>query len=374
MLLRRLTVVLGLLLGAIVPAAAAATAEVTDLAGRTVRVPARVERIVLGEGRFLAALGILDRGDPVRRVVAMMGEFPLLDPAGYDRWLARFPALGGVPLVGKASADSFSTEQAIALRPDLAIFGLGGHGPGPQARELLAQMEAAGVTVVFVDFFRDPIANTPKSIALLGTILGREAEAAEFVAAYQSELARVRERVAKATTRPLVFLENRVGLQEDCCASVGNGVLGRLVEEAGGRNLGSAVIPGDAGLVSLEYLLTHQPDIYVGTAIGNPATADKTPRRIVLGPGAPAAQARETLARSLGRPGVADLDAVRAGRAHAVWHHFFHSPFNIVAVQAMARWFQPELTADLDPTATLKSFYERFQPVPADGAYWTSVK
>lgn len=375
--MKRLVLALGLLAAGLLPAAPAAAApgaQVVDLAGRTVTVPQRVERILLGEGRFVAALSILERDDPIGRVAGMMGEFQLLDPGGYAQWTARFPALAAVPLVGKASADSFSAEAAIALRPDLAVFGLGGHGPGPDARELVAQLEAAGTTVVFVDFFRDPIANTSRSVTVLGAMLGREAEAAAFAAANDAELTRVRERVAKATRRPLVFLENRVGLQEDCCASVGSHVIGKLVEEAGGRNLGTGIIPGQAGLISLEYLLTHQPDIYVGTAIGSAISRDQAPRRILAGPGVTAEMARESLTRSLTRTGIADLDAVRAGRAHAIWHHFFHSPFNVVAVQAMARWFQPELTADLDPETTLRTLFARFQPVEPDGTYWIDAK
>ncbi|WP_029008086.1 ABC transporter substrate-binding protein [Azospirillum halopraeferens] len=363
-----------LLLLALIAGPPAHAAGIVDLAGRTVRVPDRVERIVLGEGRFLAALGILDRSDPAGAVVGMMGDFPLLDPAGYARWTERFPGIADIPPVGKVSADSFSAERAIALAPDLAIFGLAGHGPGPAARELIDQLEAAGVTVAFVDFFHDPIVNTPRSITVLGALLGREAEAAAFVAAYGHELERVRDRVARATRRPVVFLENRVGLQEDCCATVGAGVIGRLIEEAGGRNLGSAVVPGIAGMMNPEYLLTHRPDVYVGTAIGNRAGMEGAPGRIVLGPGVDAGLARATLLRALDRTAIADLEAVRAGRAHAVWHHFFHSPFNIVAVQAMARWFQPELCADLDPEATLRDFYARFQPVPVDGTYWIDAR
>ncbi|MBO6838753.1 MAG: Fe3+-hydroxamate ABC transporter substrate-binding protein, partial [Alphaproteobacteria bacterium] len=48
---------------------------VTDLAGRTVEVAVPVQRIVLGEGRFLPSLGILDREDPTARIVGMMGDF-----------------------------------------------------------------------------------------------------------------------------------------------------------------------------------------------------------------------------------------------------------------------------------------------------------
>lgn len=348
--------------------------EVVDLAGRTVVIPAKVERIVLGEGRYIAALAILDREDPLRRVVATMGEFPLLDPGGHAQWLARFPRLADIPLVGKASPDSFSVERAIALAPDLAIFGLAGHGPGPQATEMIRQLEAAGTTVVFIDFFLDPLTNTPRSLDLLGKVLGREREAADFVAAYDAASRRVGDRLARVATRPLVFLENRVGLQEDCCASVGEGVIGRVIEQAGGRNLAARKIAGHSGTISLEYLLSNQPDIYVGTAIGNADTVVKAPRRIAMGPGVGAEQARATLARSLERPGIADLAAVKAGRAYALWHHFFHSPFNVVALQVLAKWFHPELFADLDPAATHRDLVARFQPVALDGAYWAAPR
>ncbi|MBP2315728.1 hypothetical protein [Azospirillum soli] len=64
-------ILLGLLLGLAGPAAGE---EVTDLAGRKVQVPARGERIVMGEGRFLAALGILERDDAVRRAYGVVGR------------------------------------------------------------------------------------------------------------------------------------------------------------------------------------------------------------------------------------------------------------------------------------------------------------
>lgn len=349
---------------------AAQARQVVDLAGRKVTVPDRVERIVLGEGRFLQALAILDREDPLKRVVGTMGEFAMLDPGSYARWLARFPRLAEIPSVGKTSGDTFSSEQAIALSPQVALFGLSGHGPGPQEREVIDRLEAAGIAVIFIDFFRDPLLNAPKSVALMGELLGRDREAAEYVSAFETEMRRVTERLANVQERPLVFLENRVGLQDDCCASVGDGVIGRMIERAGGRNLGSNLIPSTAGTLSLEYLLTNQPDIYVGTAIGSVFTMDRMPNRVVAGAAVPADVARASFARSLARPGIRDLDAVRDKHAHSLWHHFFHSPFNVVALQVMAKWFHPQLFADLDPAATLKSMQARFQPVDLAGTYW----
>lgn len=346
---------------------------VTDLAGRPVAVPPQVNRIILGEGRIAVALAILDPQDPLRGVVGTMGEFPLLDPTGYALWADRFPAIRDLPAVGKASATSFSVEQALSLRPDLALLTLAGHGPTPKDEEVIRQLEAAGVTVAFIDFFLDPLVNTPKSIALLGALLGKQPEADAFVTAYQTELRRVTDRLTPGTPRPLVFLENRVGLQGDCCASIGQGVLATMIDAAGGRNLATGLIPGQSGVISLEYLLTHQPDLYVGTAIGNAATAGKMPDRIVLGHGVSARDAQASLSHSLQRTGISTLSAVRQGRAHALWHHFVHSPFNVVAVQALAKWIHPDLFRDLDPAETLLRLTTRFQPMPLAGTYWTSA-
>lgn len=347
-------------------------ATVTDLAGRTVAVPTSPKRIILGEGRLLIALAILDPATPLNSVVGAMGEFPLLDPPGYALWAERFPALRDIPAVGKASATSFSAEQALSLRPDLAILTLAGHGPTPKDEEVIRQLEAAGVTVAFVDFFLDPLVNTPKSIALLGALLGKQTEADAFVSTYQTELRRVTDRLQTGVPRPLVFLENRVGLQGDCCASIGSGVLATMIDAAGGRNLATGLIPGQSGMISLEYLLTHQPDLYIGTAIGNAATAVKMPERIALGHGVSASDAAVSLNRSLNRTGISTLTAVHQGRAHALWHHFVHSPFNVVAVQVLAKWIHPDRFADLDPADTLTRMTTRFQPMPLNGTYWIS--
>jgi len=353
------------------PGPAQAGLKVVDLAGRTITVPDKVERIILGEGRAVIALAILDRADPLARIVGTMGDFPLLDPIGHAKWLRRFPQLGKIAAIGKVAADSFSVERSIALKPDLALFSMAGHGPAPKDVEIVKQLEAAGITVAFVDFFFDPLVNTPKSMELLGTLLGRQAEAAEFNAVYGRELAKVTDRVAALKDRPLVFIENRVGLQAECCASIGNGILGTMVAAAGGRNLASGLIPGYAGTISLEYLMTHQPDLYLGTAVGNIDSAAKAPERIVLGHDTPVELAKSSFARALARPGIGQLQAVRQGRAHALWHHFVHSPFNVVAVQVLAQWIHPEHFADLDPAATLREMTARFQPLPLDGVFWT---
>ena len=364
-------------LAVLLPLASAGAAdriEVTDLAGRTVSVPATVERVILGEGRYVPVLAILDRDDPTRRVVGQMGEFQLLDPGTFAQYRERFPRLAELAPVGRVSADSFNVAQAIALQPDVAIFGLEGHGPSPKASETIAQLEAVGIAVLFIDFRRDPLKNTPRSIALLGTVLGREAEAAEFTAFYKAELKRVTDRLASVAARPTVFLESRVGLNDQCCETMVKGMMGRFIDAAGGTNVAADLVPGEVGTVNVEHLLTREPHVYIGTAAGALATMDKTPNRIVLGAGVTPELARASLERATRRTGIAELAAVREKRAFAVWHHFYNSPFNVAAVQALASWLHPQVFADLDPQETLRTLYARFQPIPLNGTYWIGLK
>ncbi|OZB17380.1 MAG: iron ABC transporter substrate-binding protein [Marinobacter sp. 34-60-7] len=304
----------------------------------------------------------------------MLPDFEQTDPGGYGQYLDRFPELAEVPRVGHASADSFSLESVLDMGADLAIFSVEGHGPGAHNRALIDRLERAGVTVVFIDFRQDPLANTPRSITLLGRILGRESEARAFNSFYQEQLERVTSVVDRIPPEqwPGVFLHSRLGLHDTCCETMVNGMLGPLVAAAGGRNVAAGRVPGVSGVVNLEYLITQPPDRYVATAIGSRRYQSSESRSpyVMLGAGVDAESARSSLNRATDRPGLRAVRPVREGDTFALWHHFYNTPMNVVAVQALARWFHPEAFADMDPKATLKTFFQRFQPVPLEGVYW----
>jgi len=355
------------------PGAAKSPLTLTDISGRQVTVQVPVTKMILGEGRFLPTLAILERDNPIDLVAAMMGEFERFDPATFAQWAERFPAIRNIPKLGASGAESFSTESAITAKPDVALFGLGGHGPSARHKEILDNLAAAGIPVVVVDFRADPIINTPKSLRILGKLLGREKEAQEFLDFYAEELGKVRAGLQGSETKPSVFMELRVGLREECCDASGNTMLGRFISEAGGENVFGDVIPGTHGRVDVEHLITRQPDIYIGTAIGASVLAKKFPSYIALGVGTPADQARATLTSALGRIGVAQLDAVKQGRAYTIWHHFYNTPMHVALVQAMAKWFHPDRFRDLKPDRTLAEYFRRFQPVTLKGVYWAGV-
>lgn len=54
------------------------TVTLTDVAGREVTLEVPVKHMILGEGRFLPSIGILDPENPVRWIAGMMGEFKAL--------------------------------------------------------------------------------------------------------------------------------------------------------------------------------------------------------------------------------------------------------------------------------------------------------
>ncbi|MEC7815805.1 MAG: iron ABC transporter substrate-binding protein [Pseudomonadota bacterium] len=352
--------------------------QVTDLAGRTVVLPDRVNAIVLGESRYLPALAILEGAEVADRLAGLLPDFEQTDPGGYAQYLERFPSLASVPRVGHASADSFSLESVLAMGADLAIFSVEGHGPGAHNRALIDRLERAGVTVVFLDFRQDPLVNTPRSMAVLGDILGREPEARAFNRFYRQQLARVTD-VIEGIPRerwPAVFLHSRLGLHDSCCETMVGGMLGPLIEAAGGRNVVAGRVPGVSGVVNLEYLITQPPDRYVATAIGSQRYQRSETRQpyVMLGAGISATEAQASLRRATDRPGLRAIAPVRDGNTFAVWHHFYNTPMNVVAVQALARWLHPTAFADLRPEATLATFFERFQPVPLAGVYWVAGK
>ncbi|QXH47577.1 ABC transporter substrate-binding protein [Pseudomonas xanthosomatis] len=347
-------------------APSASAVQVTDVLGRTVEMAHAPQRIVLGEGRLFFALALLDRDNPFQRVVGWQNDMRLLDPHTYDVYAKLYPQVAKLPLIGQASEQSVSAEQILALKPDLAIFSIAGEGPTQHSpvADLLAK---AGVPVLFIDFRVHPIENTRVSMQALGKLLGREQQAQQYLSLYDQHLKRVTDQVAGLpdSQRPKVFLELLAGVWQAPGHTTGKSGLGSVVQAVGGHNIGADVVPGALGDVSVEYVLQADPDVYIAT--GNRAPG------VLLGAGVSQDTARQSLAKITARPEFAPLRPIQAGQAHGLWHDFYNSPFNILAIEAMARWVHPERFKDLDPGATMAEINQLLK-VGLDGQYWVSAK
>ena len=361
----RFLVLLACVLAAFVGAAQAdEPIRLTDLAGREVVLARPARRIVLGAWVSLDALSLI-HPDPVSLIVGWAeGGANGIQP---DILRAKFPAIDQVPVVGRGTLDSISAEAIIARRPDLVVastFDIKRFGSGAAALPpILARLEAAGIPVAIVDFFLDPLAHTEPSLSILGRLVGRAGEAEAFIRFYRGRLDRIADRLAMAKPAPRSLFFHAFATRPDCCFTAGPGSIDGLIRAAGGSNVGAERLTAPVGQLSIEHLLSRNPDIYVASAIGGASG-------FVLGPGIAADRAAQGFASLLQRPELAALGAVSGRRAHGLWHLFVHTPAHIVAVELLAKWLHPELFADIDPRATLGEINGRFLAAPLTGTFW----
>lgn len=341
---------------------------VEDVVGRKVEIPNKVERILLGEGRLFHAIALLEGDKPFDRIAGWQGDFKKLDIQSYEVYKEKFPQIDDIPLIGSTTADSISNEKVIMLNPDIAIFGLSGHGPGKDSA-LVGLLEKMGVPVIFVDFRSHPMKNTLKSIDILGKALDREDKADEYISFYKKTLEDIESRVKDISDndKTSVFIEMKAGTSNDCCLSVGNGNMGEFIDVAGGNNIAKPLLPGVFGSLNLETVLTLNPDVYILSGV---QTNSSKNNGIKLGAMTSQDDSLSNVEFLLSRNVIKDLDAVKEGRVSAIWHSYYNSPYNILAIQNFAKWFYPEIFSDIDVEKTREYIHKNFLAIPATGTFW----
>lgn len=355
--------------------AIAETITVTDIAGRRVEVEKNPEHIVLGEGRMIYSLALLDRENPFARVVGWKDDMILYDPDAWRKYGAAFPAAADIARLGSPYADDWNLESVISIGTEVVFMNLG-ELLKAQESGIIEKLDAAGIATVFVDFRQDPTANTVASIQLMGRILDRRDEADEFTDFYTEQMNRIYATVERIPLedRPVVFIERAAGYNpNECCSTFGGTNLGRLVDLAGGRNWGSQMFPGFGGDVSLEAVFADDPDVIIGTG-ANWAEANPATTAVLFGYDATPDLVQERLASLAARSGWPEMSAVRNGRFHSVYHQFYNSPYHFVAMQAFAKWLHRDLFVDLDPDRTMRELHERFLPIAYSGVFWATLE
>ncbi len=334
---------------------------VTDIVGRKVTLNAPAKRVILGEGRSLLTLSLL-HPDPVSIVAGWTGDFQKSGGNIYDEYLRKYPDMARIPVIGATGKETVSTEKIISLKPDLAIFGSGSHGPDAKSADVIRQLEAAGIPIIFIDFRLHPFKNTIPSIELLGKVLGRQKQASEYIALYRSKINTISSRLAgRKTARPKVYFEM---IRGEAIGSPGKGNLGEFIDFAGGHNIGADILPGEVGTLNMEYVIRQQPDIYIASGIATPGQPG-----LVIGYGISPDDTRQSLVKLTSKPVLSPLKAIREKKVYAMWHLFYDSPVNIIAMEAIAKWIHPDLFKDLNPENTLKTINEKFLAVPFKGTY-----
>lgn len=369
-LLRQIAALVLLLL-----AGPALSAEITDAAGRKVEIDLPAKRIIVGEARQVHVIAALKGDKTFDTIVGWRDDLIKKDPDSYAAYIERFPDIEKLPLFGYLPQGAFSLEAAIALTPDVITLNLEAESAAKESG-FEEKAAAAGIKVVYLDFRLDPDKNSETSIEVLGRLFGAEDRAREFIAYRRAEIARVTDRLAsvKDLKRPGVFIERAPGIsgENTCCRTFGPVNFGAMVEQAGGHNIAADVIKTTFGDLNPEQIIVSNPAHVIVTGSNWAAESDIN-QFVPVGRGADMVLSRERLGNLMKRTPFPELEAVKNGNVHAVWHQFYGAPYEFFPIQQFAKWFHPDLFADLDPEKNFIDFHKRFLPVTYKPGYFVSL-
>lgn len=338
------------------------TVEVTDLKGRTVTLPANIERVVVTFNleEYLAVTG--EAG--VDKLVGWSHKYwkGRRDDA-YNAYTKALPALESIPDVGYNG--DISIEAIISLQPDVVLASATGanYNALEPAFDLLHQ---AGIEVVFFNFHKQTIETHQQSIQLMGKVMGQEERAAELALLYEEQMNLVYDRLKDLADedRPSVYMEFSRGP-----SVIGNSwseqMWGAQIRECGGVNI-AAGQEGASVDVPAEQVLAANPDFIIMSGCLQSDDTDN----VVMGYGADRELAREHLEAYKSRDGWSSLNAVKNNNMGAIYHDLSRHIFDFAGAQFLAKTLHPDLFADIDPEANLAKFFSDYMPVELDGV-WT---
>ncbi len=358
------------------PNASAEALTVIDIAGREVTLAEPPQRAILGEGRMIYAISAITNDNPFEKVVGWKDDLILYDPDAFRRFQSAFPDdTARMINFGNPYAGDFSIEAVLENEADVLFLDLGNLFKAKDTG-LLEKLDKAGVPVLFIDFRQNPTENAIPSLLLLGRVLGEESGTAAFIDFYIAQMRKVTNVVdlLPPDEKPLVFIEDSAGWEPGhCCWTYGSYNYGRFVELAGGRNYGSDLFTGYISEVSLEGIISADPDVLIGTG-ANWAEARPEVTATLLGYDADPQENARRLDALASRKGFVDMRATKENRMHMIYHQFYNSPFHFVAIQQLAKWLHPEEFPDLDPEATWAEMHDRFMPFGTEGQFWISLE
>ncbi len=341
--------------------------NVTDILGNTMTLKEPPRRILLASGFNFVSLTFVHE-DPASLLVGWGSDLKKFDAATYDLYRQAFPKLEKLATIGSGNGNELSKELIFSLNPDLVIFDA---WQAPSTEQLAGMLRKSGMNVAYIDFYQSPFKHTIPSIRLLGQLLDREEKAEKLATFYQSHLDTLTSRLSTPNLpQPKVLLHAYPGMWA-CCWSSGSGGLGEYISLFKGVNIGAAKFPtANGGQLNLEYIIQQNPDIYIATGHSGVSKTEALP----IGTGIDAKLAQAQLNKVISAPGLSTLKAVKEGHVYGFWNYFSSSPFNIVGMEVMAKWLQPELYKDINPQLTMDEMNKTFLPVPLKGTYWITLQ
>lgn len=334
----------------------------TDSDGKQVTLKQEPKRVVLQDGRDILTLALLDRDDPFHRLVAWNNLLKKSDAPTWELMAGKWPDAKKIIDMGFSDKGEVNLESVVAEHPDLMIAQLRSK-PSLTQGGVLDKMKQLGIPVLFIDTFEKPVLDTPESISSLGVALNRETEAKEYTDFYQQHYQAILDKTRAVKPQPQVFIEAKAGLGglESCCFTHAHVGWGAMVEAVGAKNIGSGLLPGATGDISLEKVIAMKPDVYI---VSGSQWASKNNAAVPFGYNVTQMQVDQAFDRMKQRPGFAQVSAISNNRFYGLYHNFYNHPYNIVGLEYLAKFIYPQQFTELDPANTWKEIVTRFTKVP----------
>ena len=310
---------------------------VVDFADRIVKVNKPVERVVIsvsGGADAAAILGVKDKVVGVPDYIVKRKDWGSV---------SLFPELAELPSIGN-HADP-DVEAILSLHPDFVLLYSDSLLSGLYPADPL---ETGGIPAIYLDLWNSSVMN--EEMKMLGYIFGKRSEAEEWIDFCEGYEEYFRDRTdgLSQAERPKVYVED----WDDYYACGDGGYYDRLCSLAGGKNIASGLKTDEWGFLTIdkEFVIEQNPDIIIRTLYSGVgyATDDTSAMKAT----------REEI---LSRPefvGTA-ISAVEDERC------YLHGGFeqmgqHIITTAYFAKWIQPDLFEDLDPTAVHQEYLDMF--------------
>ena len=309
---------------------------VVDTAGRIVTVSLPLKKIVVFNNGIVETMRSLKLE---KNRIAGIDKYTIANKIFYSEFQDS-------PNVG--STHDPDLEKVLSLHPD-AVFSFAvswAYGDLPN------KLEALGLTAPVICFDCYQLNAYMEEVKKLGYLLGKKEEADEFLEFYTGWLNTISERVKKipADERPKVYYETNKPYQ-----TCGEGIDYDLtLVAAGGVNIFS-YLKGYRDLDPEEVVMRNPEIIVRGTSgyiegydVDNPTELKNVRDEI------------------MGRPELQNVPAVKNGRVYILGWTVGSGTRDFVGIGYMAKWFYPELFADMDPKAIHQEYLTRFQGLDYD--------
>lgn len=344
---------------------------VTDIAGRQVTLKLPVKKVNVnwsGSGGAFMTMSAIMGTEVADYLSSWDGYLEEFFPDRWQEFSSKIPALKDVPVVGAVESENFNLEKLITLQPDVVIWPL---EVRQQAKAVAENaLAVANIPLVYIDYHAETVENHTKSTMILGQLFGKEERADEIVRWYTDNMNMINNRLAKVTSKPLVYVERAVEGASTYGNSYGDNMMwGAVVVNARGVNISSGIVKTWAPLQP-ELILSKNPDNIVLTGSYRP----NNPDALQMGYISNENEIQARLVDFTNRPGWSELAAIKNKKVYAIYHGLGREIYDVTALAFLAKAFHPGLFADVDPMEMFKEYYKRFLPYDLYGVWMTQLK